>query len=208
MWGSPGFTFAIAAAVPALPLPSRTGISMLAAMATDTQTYTAEIGGMKLHARSDEHGVRIGDGTDTAPISDGDRLRSFTGSIGEEEVPIYVEESEEDHEYIVYIRGQAVRVHLVTPRDERLLALRKNTRAGGSSGQIVSAPMPGFLKVMLVGEGDLVEKGSSLCILEAMKMENEIKAPGRLMVKRLIAQAGTAVEKGAPLIELGPVPEQ
>jgi biotin carboxyl carrier protein len=96
-----------------------------------------------------------------------------------------------------------VRVHLVTPRDERLLALRKNTRAAGSAGQIVTAPMPGFLKGMLVAEGDVVEKGRSLCILEAMKMENEIKSPGRLVVKRLIAQPGTAVEKGAALMELG-----
>jgi biotin carboxyl carrier protein len=177
-------------------------------MGTDTQTYTAEIGATKLRAVADEHGIRVDDGAESAPIDDGDRLRSFTGSLGESRVPIYVEESEEDHEYIVYIRGEAVRVHLVTPRDERLLALRSNTRVAGSAGQIVAAPMPGFLKGMLVAEGDVVEKGRSLCILEAMKMENEIKAPARLVVKRLIAQAGTAVEKGAPLLELGPVPEQ
>jgi biotin carboxyl carrier protein len=176
-------------------------------MAHDTQTYTAEIGGVKLHARSNEHGIHVGDGPRTAAIDDGDRLRSFTVELDGGPVPVYVEEGEGDHEYIVYLRGEAVRVHLVTPRDERLLALRKNTRAGGSAAQIVAAPMPGFLKGMLVAEGELVEKGRSLCILEAMKMENEIKSPGRLVVKRLIAQAGTAVEKGAPLIELGPAQE-
>jgi biotin carboxyl carrier protein len=62
--------------------------------------------------------------------------------------------------------------------------------------------MPGLLKQMLVSEGEIVEKGRSLCILEAMKMENEIKSPGRLVVKRLIAMPGAAVEKGTPLMEL------
>lgn len=177
-------------------------------MGTETKTYSVEVGGVKLHARSDEHGIQLGDSVHRVPISDGDRLRGFIGSLdGGGELPIYVEESEEDHEYTVYIRGEAVRVHLVTKRDERLLALRKNTRAAGSAGQIIAAPMPGFLKAILVAEGDVVEKGSSLCILEAMKMENEIKAPGRLVVKRLIAKGGTAVEKGAPLIELGAAPE-
>jgi biotin carboxyl carrier protein len=167
------------------------------------QSYTVEVGEMKLTAVADEHGIRIGESHDGAPIGDGLRLRSFTGKLADgSDVPIYVEEGEEDHEYIVYLRGEAVRIHLVTPRDERLLALRKNTRPAGSFGQIVAAPMPGLLKGILVAEGELVEKGASLCILEAMKMENEIKSPGRLVVKRLIATPGIAVEKGAPLIEL------
>ena len=174
-------------------------------MSNPAQSYTVEIGEMKLTAAADEHGIRIGESYDRAPIDDGTRLRSFTGRLADgSDLPIYVEEGEEDHEYIVYLRGEAVRIHLVTPRDERLLALRKNTRPAGSVAQIVAAPMPGLLKGILVTEGETVEKGASLCILEAMKMENEIKSPGRLVVKRLIAVPGTAVEKGAPLIELQP----
>jgi biotin carboxyl carrier protein len=65
--------------------------------------------------------------------------------------------------------------------------------------------MPGLLKEILVGEGDVVEKGKALCILEAMKMENEIKSPGKLRVRRVMAQAGAAVEKGTRLLELEPV---
>jgi biotin carboxyl carrier protein len=117
-------------------------------------------------------------------------------------LPIYVEQGESEHECIVYVGGEAIRVELVTHRDERLLALRKNAANAGTSAQVVNAPMPGLLKQMLVAEGDIVEKGTSLCILEAMKMENEIKSPGRLIVKRLIAVPGAAVEKGTPLIEL------
>jgi acetyl/propionyl-CoA carboxylase alpha subunit len=180
---------------------------MLAAMNTDTNTYTVEIDGVKLRAVADEHGIRIEDGSMAVPIRERSRLRSFTGTLPDgSELPIYVEEGEGEHEYIVYLRGRAARLHLVTGRDERLRALRKNTAAGTSSTQILKAPMPGLLKAILVEEGMVVQKGESLCILEAMKMENEIKSPDRLLVSRLIAKAGNAVEKGAPLMELKPAP--
>lgn len=180
---------------------------MLRAMKNDTTSYTVEVGDLKLRALADEDGIRVGESTEPVLIEDGHRLRSIIGELPDGTgLPIYVEEGENEHEYIVYLRGEAVRVRLVTSRDERLLALRKNTAAAGAGGQVITAPMPGLLKAILVEEGAIVEKGESLCILEAMKMENEIKSPARLAVKRLIARAGTAVEKGAPLVELQPVP--
>jgi biotin carboxyl carrier protein len=178
---------------------------MLAAMNRSPKSYRVKISGAQLQATSGEHGVRINDEY-PAGIEDGRRLRSFSGLRSDgARVPIYVEEGEREHEFIVYLGGEAVHVHLETPRDERLHALRKNTALGASVAQIVKAPMPGLLKQILVPEGVTVEKGASLCILEAMKMENEIKSPGTLRVKRLIATPGTAVEKGAPLIELQPI---
>lgn len=179
---------------------------MLCAMKHNAKSYLVEVGEVKLQAVANEHGIHVGQRPEPAPIKDGHRLRSIVGEGADgAHLPIYVEEGESDHEYIVYLRGEAVRVHLVTSRDERLLALRKNTTAAGAGGQIINAPMPGLLKTILAEEGKIVEKGESLCILEAMKMENEIKAPARLVVKRLIAKAGTAVEKGAPLVELQPL---
>ncbi len=177
-------------------------------MSDATNSYSVEAGDLKLAAVVSEHHVQFLD-TNSAPVvEDGARLRSFNGRTADgEAIPIYVQEGDDEHDYVVYVKGEAVRVRLVTPRDERLLALRKNTRAAGGGGQIISAPMPGLLKAMVVSEGDIVERGTSLCILEAMKMENEIKSPARLLVKRLIARGGTAVEKGAPLVELAPVPE-
>jgi biotin carboxyl carrier protein len=179
---------------------------MFGRMSRAMKSFSVEIGGVKLHAAADEHGVHIGQGSATAPIADRARLRGFVGTLGDgSELPIYVEEGEREHEYIVYLRGEAVRLSLVTHRDERLRALRKNTAIAGSSAQIITAPMPGLLKAILVEEGAVVEKGEALCILEAMKMENELKSPDRLVVKRLIAHAGNAVDKGAPLVELRPV---
>ena len=66
----------------------------------------------------------------------------------------------------------------------------------------VKAPMPGLILDVLVEEGQTVEKGTSLLILEAMKMENVIKATGDASVKKIEVLKGAAVEKGQVLIEL------
>ena len=78
------------------------------------------------------------------------------------------------------------------------LGFANNADASLSS---VKAPMPGLILDILVEEGQEVEKGSSLLILEAMKMENVIKAPGDAKVKRVEVNKGEAVDKGQLLIE-------
>ena len=170
------------------------------------RTYRIELAGTQLSAASDEYGVTFAGEQQPVPVLDGDRLRSFIGLLSDgSDIPIYVEEGDRPHQYTVYLRGEVIDVHLVTPRDERLLALRKSAAGAHSSSQLVVAPMPGMLKEMLVAEGQVVAKGDTLCILEAMKMENEIKAPARLRVERIATAAGGAVEKGAVLLELQPV---
>jgi biotin carboxyl carrier protein len=174
---------------------------------THRRRYTAELGGLKLQVSSDESGVHIDGGGDPVRVGGRGGLRRHSGTTPEgRSVPVYVEEGqgEEDHEYVVYLRGEAIRIRLVTPRDERLEALRRNTAVAGGAEQILRAPMPGLLKMFLVEEGSIAEKGESLCILEAMKMENEIKSPDRLRVTRRLVEAGGAVEKGTPLVELSP----
>ena len=63
------------------------------------------------------------------------------------------------------------------------------------------APMPGRVVRLLVGEGETVARGASLLVLEAMKMEHEIKAPHDGTVSRLPYRVGDQVEAGAPLVE-------
>jgi biotin carboxyl carrier protein len=65
----------------------------------------------------------------------------------------------------------------------------------------LKAPMPGLVLRMNVKVGDTVKKGDALLVLEAMKMENVIKAAGDGVVKKITATEKTAVEKGAVLIE-------
>ena len=66
----------------------------------------------------------------------------------------------------------------------------------------VTAIMPGKIIRILVDEGDEVAKGDVVCILEAMKMENELKAPMGGIVKTLHVQAGQDVETGTVLAEI------
>jgi biotin carboxyl carrier protein len=62
--------------------------------------------------------------------------------------------------------------------------------------------MPGMILKVLVEPGQLINKGDGLLILEAMKMENVLKASGTATVKSIKVDERTAVEKGAVLIEL------
>ena len=65
----------------------------------------------------------------------------------------------------------------------------------------IHAPMPGLVLEIQVSEGDTVEKGTPLLILEAMKMENVIKSPGDGVIKSVAVEKGAAVEKSTLLIE-------
>jgi biotin carboxyl carrier protein len=66
----------------------------------------------------------------------------------------------------------------------------------------VTAIMPGKIIRVLVAEGDEVAEGDVVCILEAMKMENELKAPKSGKVKALHVELGQDVELGAVLVEI------
>ena len=68
----------------------------------------------------------------------------------------------------------------------------------------VEVPMPGKVIALEVAPGDRVEKGQGLVVVEAMKMENEIKAPCAGLVTRIAVEAGAQLEKGALLLEIGP----
>ncbi|MBQ8579198.1 MAG: biotin/lipoyl-binding protein [Oscillospiraceae bacterium] len=71
------------------------------------------------------------------------------------------------------------------------------------AGEAVNAPMPGTILKVCVKEGDAVKEGDVLCILEAMKMGNEIMAPRAGVVKQVLATKGASVDTGAALVVLG-----
>ena len=66
----------------------------------------------------------------------------------------------------------------------------------------IKAPMPGLVLKLFVGNGMEVKKGENLFILEAMKMENIIKAPADLLIKNIRIKQGDKVEKGQIMIQL------
>ena len=71
-----------------------------------------------------------------------------------------------------------------------------------ADGVKVNAPMPGTILDVKVSQGQAVKKGDILCILEAMKMENEILAPQDGTVAQVNAAKGASVNSGDPLVVL------
>lgn len=93
----------------------------------------------------------------------------------------------------VLIGGQEFPFEIADPR-------RWNRGRGGMAGaegkQSIAAPMPGKIVRLLVKNGDSVEIGQGLIVVEAMKMQNEIKSPKAGKIERLDAREGQAVNAG------------
>jgi biotin carboxyl carrier protein len=87
--------------------------------------------------------------------------------------------------------------------DERTRAIEAMTgRTGTPHGpRPVRAPMPGLIVRVEVTAGDSVMQGQGIVIMEAMKMENELRAEAQGRVAKVLVQAGEAVQKGAVLVE-------
>ena len=74
--------------------------------------------------------------------------------------------------------------------------------AAGPRSQKIKSPMPGIVSRVQVAVGDEVEAGQALAILEAMKMENEIRAHAAGSVKSVHVEAGQTVNGGDPLFDI------
>ena len=108
-----------------------------------------------------------------------------------------VEVDVKEDEYRVLVDGRNYHIDLIDERRVRLGGLQSGIQLQGR--QNVSVPMPGKIVAVLVLEGDMVEKGQGLVIVEAMKMENEVRCPINGEVKEVRVKPGDAVEAGAVL---------
>lgn len=103
---------------------------------------------------------------------------------------------------VLLIQHHRIELRVQDAQDLQLLALGLPDPAGKKATDLKS-PMPGLVLSIPVKTGDLVRKGDPLLILEAMKMENVLKAPGDLLVSEIKVFQGQAVEKNQPLILFG-----
>ena len=71
------------------------------------------------------------------------------------------------------------------------------------AGEAVSAPMPGTILKVNVTQGQAVKEGDVLCVLEAMKMENDIIAPKSGTITQVVTSKGASVSTGDPLVVIG-----
>ena len=105
----------------------------------------------------------------------------------------------EGTQYTVYTRGSYREIPLYN--DESLL--HESLKGGGAMGasDTLKSGMPGKIVDIMVSVGDSVAAGQPLLILEAMKMENEMKATHACIVKEILVNKGDSVESGALLIK-------
>ena len=105
--------------------------------------------------------------------------------------------------WIVHTGGESQQVSVLDERAAYLQSLvGKATILGGAAA--LKAPMPGLVVRVLAKPGQDVAAGSSLVVLEAMKMENELKAQSPGTVEEVHVTEGQAVEKGAVLVSFRP----
>jgi biotin carboxyl carrier protein len=84
----------------------------------------------------------------------------------------------------------------------RALSAALGAKGGGAAEGTVLSPMPGRVLKVLVAEGDVVEAGAALVVVEAMKMENELVSQRAGKVRKVHVAPGQNVESGAKLIEV------
>ncbi len=89
------------------------------------------------------------------------------------------------------------------PKSERVKASEADSTTLGEA-PTVSSPMPGKVVKILVREGDVVKKDQGLVIVEAMKMENEIRSPIKGKVERINFKPGDLVDAAQPILEIKP----
>lgn len=105
--------------------------------------------------------------------------------------------TEKNGGYLVMVGGRQIMVELGDLRT----ALRQAHQGQTGSAQI-RAPMPGKVIRVLVKEGDAVQANQGILVMEAMKMQNEIKSPKSGIVKKVGVRAGSAVNSGDLLAEV------
>lgn len=96
--------------------------------------------------------------------------------------------------------GERCEVEVVDERTRHIRSLAAGPDRPAAGGQLI-APMPGLVVRLEVEPGQTVAPGGGVLVLEAMKMENELRSPAGGRVRAVLVRSGQAVEKGQVLVE-------
>lgn len=107
-------------------------------------------------------------------------------------------ESESDGQYTALVRGSVIELTVQDERRKRLSLQDGNASQDGP--QMIKSPMPGKVVKILVQEGQEVEENTPVIVIEAMKMENELRAVKSGTVSKIMVSEAEAVEGNAKLL--------
>jgi biotin carboxyl carrier protein len=102
--------------------------------------------------------------------------------------------------YAVRVKGEIHDVEVLTEREKRMRVFSKKVDAGVEGRHAIVSPMPSKVVRLLVAVGDQVNVGDAVIVVEAMKMENELRASGAGTVQEIRAKEGEAVTGGQTLL--------
>ncbi|MCC7322098.1 MAG: acetyl/propionyl/methylcrotonyl-CoA carboxylase subunit alpha [Rubellimicrobium sp.] len=179
----------------------------------------AEVRRARISGRLDNHERRVGDDwvvtlgearfdlriaadRDGTDVTIGGRVLRVTGDwqpgqtlarleVGGEALVLKVDQAAEG--FRIRHRGADLRVRVRTPRGAELARLMP-VKAPPDTSRLVACPMPGQVVRIAVAEGDEVEEGQALATVEAMKMENILRAPRRGRIARVHAREGQSLK--------------
>jgi biotin carboxyl carrier protein len=168
--------------------------------------YLARTAGSEheVEIRSGQAGLlaRMGEVEVAVEVDRGRGPGSFTLGFGRRVVPVTVLEVE-GGTYEILLAGRRHRVSVEAEVDR---LLRRGDEEGKGRPSVVRSVMPGIVTRVLAGKGNHVDAGEPLLILEAMKMENEVRSEKAGLVLEVHVQSGSTVQSGAPLFTIGPDP--
>ena len=163
--------------------------------------YVVDVGGRSVVVELDGDVARVDGAEVLAALLDLPGTPAALLTIGDAVRRIGVRRRPARGRYTLSIDGRRLEVEAL---DERTHAIRQLSAAAAppAGPAPLVAPMPGLIVRVTVVAGDTVSAGQGLVVMEAMKMENELRAAAAGVVRAVRVTPGTAVERGATLVEL------
>ncbi|HXY31811.1 MAG TPA: biotin/lipoyl-containing protein [Gemmatimonadaceae bacterium] len=163
--------------------------------------YIVIIDGRRVEVGLGPEGVEVNGRVVAAELSDVEGTPVRLVRVGDHVHRVIMRQRVGKGHYRLWLDGYCYDVEALDERARTIRDLAAAAAPPATAANIV-APMPGLVVRVRVEEGQSVAAGQGVVVIEAMKMENELRSPGPGRVKRVYVAAGTAVERGSLLIEM------
>jgi pyruvate carboxylase subunit B len=163
--------------------------------------YIVDLNGSRAELDVDGESVTIGGHTMLARVDEVEGTPVRLVTIGSQVHRVVVRRGPSRGAYTLWVDGFRFEGEALDERTRAIRDITAGTAKSAGPAPLV-APMPGLIVRVNVAAGDAVQAGQGLVVMEAMKMENELRAPAAGKVKNVLVDPGKAVEKGTVLIEL------